>query len=78
MFNKNKRCNPCECQQPIVEPMITNCVEKDYYCEVPHICPINTHTVNRVHLVHTYTPKYSCTEETKIINNDCGPCGNQF
>ncbi len=82
MFGKRKMCcepcNPCNhCPQPIVEPMVTNCVEKDVYCEVPHICPINTHTINRVHLVHTYTPKYSCTEETQIINNDCG-CPGQF
>ena len=40
-----------------------------------HICPINTHTINRVHYVHSYTPKYTCTEETQIINDDCGGCG---
>lgn len=77
--NYGSQCcpEPC-CPQPncgeIVEPMISKCVENDYYCEVPHICPINTHTINRVHYVHTYTPKYSCTEETQIINNDCGSC----
>ena len=37
-----------------------------------HICPINTHTINRVHYVHSYTPKYTCSEETQIINDDCG------
>lgn len=42
-----------------------------------HICPINTHTINRVHYVHSYTPKYTCTEETQIINDDCGGC-NMF
>ena len=62
--------------EPIVEPMINNCVEKDFYCEVPHVCPINTHTINRVHYVHTYTPKYTCTEETQVINDDCGSCCN--
>ena len=36
---------------------------------------INTHTINRVHYVHSYTPKYTCTEETQIINDDCGGCG---
>ena len=60
----------------IVEPMINNCVEKDFYCEVPHVCPINTHTINRVHYVHTYTPKYTCTEETQVFNDDCGSCCN--
>lgn len=82
MFNKRK----CGCRQnfgfqnqnfdPVIEPMINNCVEKDYYCEVPHVCPINTHTINRVHYVHTYTPKYTCTEETQVINDDCGSCCN--
>lgn len=62
--------------EPIVEPMVNNCVEKDFYCEVPHVCPINTHTINRVHYVHTYTPKYTCTEETQVINDDCGSCCN--
>jgi len=46
MFNKRK----CGCNndnfgydygrqnmsEPIIEPMINNCVEKDFYCEVPH------------------------------------------
>ena len=86
MFRKN-----CDCKnhanygdnydrqgmmEPIIEPMINNCVEKDYYCEIPHVCPINTHTINRVHYVHTYTPKYTCTEETQVINDDCGSCCN--
>ena len=62
--------------EPVIEPMINNCVEKDFYCEVPHVCPINTHTINRVHYVHTYTPKYTCTEETQVINDDCGSCCN--
>lgn len=91
MFNKRRNCNPCGCNpcdpccgrqggtmDPVVEPMINNCVEKDFYCEIPHICPVNTHTINRVHYVHTYTPKYTCTEETQVINNDPG-CGcNNF
>ena len=61
---------------PIVEPTITTCDQKDFYCEVPHVCPIHHHTVNRVHYVHTYTPEYSCSESTEIINNDCGSCCN--
>jgi len=87
MFRKNCGCknnyenygNDYERQgmmEPIIEPMVNNCVEKDYYCEVPHVCPINTHTINRVHYVHTYTPKYTCTEETQVINDDCGSCCN--
>lgn len=46
MFRRNCGCknqefygNDCGRQnimEPIVEPMINNCVEKDFYCEVPH------------------------------------------
>ena len=75
MFNKRNCCNKGfmpQPMQPVYEPMINNCVENDFYCEVPHICPINTHTINRVHYVHSYTPKYTCSEETQIINDDCG------
>ena len=25
-------------EQPIMEPTITNCVEKEFYHEVPHVC----------------------------------------
>ena len=63
-------------EQCVMEPTITKCVEKEFYHEVPHVCPINTHTINRVHYVHTYTPKYTCTEETQVINDDCGNCCN--
>lgn len=79
MFNR-----PCNCNrqpmgggmQPIVEPTITSCVQKDFFCEVPHVCPIHTHTVNKVHYNHVYTPKFSCSESTEIINNDSGNCCN--
>lgn len=73
---KNDCCERQGMMEPIIEPMINNCVEKDFYCEVPHVCPINTHTINRVHYVHTYTPKYTCTEETQVFNDDCGSCCN--
>lgn len=85
MFNKRNCC--CNKRQgmgfngqfagnqgPIVEPTITTCDEKDFYCEVQHVCPIHHHTVNRVHYVHTYTPEYSCSESTEVINDDCGGC----
>ncbi len=32
---RNCGCNPCNRQQPIVEPVVTNCVEKEFYHEVP-------------------------------------------
>jgi len=58
----------------VIEPTITNCVEKEFYHEVPHVCPIHTHVVNKHIYTHTYTPQYSCSEEDVIINNDCGKC----
>ena len=86
MFNQNcchKNNNmfenqlPQGCQrqiQEVVEPVINKCVEKVYQHEVPHICPIHTHIINKHIYNHTYTPRYSCSEENQIINNDCGKC----
>ena len=31
----------------VIEPTITKCVEKEFFHEVPHVCPVHTHTVNR-------------------------------
>lgn len=80
MFNKccfNRGCcMPQMCEQ-IVEPTINKCIEKEFYHEVPHVCPIHTHVINRHIYKHTYTPQYSCSEENQVINNDCGSC-SQF
>ena len=38
--------NSCCSEQPVVEPTITKCVEQEFYHEVPHVCPIHTHTIN--------------------------------
>ena len=88
MFGKNNCCcdsnrqepfmmmnQPCM-EQQVVEPVINKCVEKEFYHEVPHICPIHTHVINRHIYQHTYTPQYSCSEENQVINNDCGKCSN--
>ena len=81
MFGKRNCCynmnEPRECpkQQTIMEPQITNCVEKEFYYEVPHVIPIHTHVINKHIYNHTYTPEYSCSSENQIINNDCG-CNN--
>lgn len=61
-------------EQQVVEPTITKCVEKEFFHEVPHVCPIHTHVINRHVYQHTYTPQYSCSEENQVINNDCGSC----
>lgn len=76
-FNRNMGCcAPQMCNQ-IVEPPINKCIEKEFYHEVPHVCPIHTHVINRHIYKHTYTPQYSCSEENQVINNDCGSC-SQF
>lgn len=72
MFGRN--CCQRQMSEQVVEPVINKCVEKMYYHEVPHICPIHTHVVNKHVYNHTYTPRYTCSEENQIINNDCGKC----
>lgn len=82
LFNKkcccerqmNMCCNQPMMEQPIMEPTITNCVEKEFYHQVPHCCPFHTHVINKHIYTHTYTPQYSCSEENVVINNDCGGC----
>lgn len=58
----------------VIEPTITKCVEQNFYHEVPHICPIHTHTVNKHIYKHTYTPQFSCSQECQAVNLDCGKC----
>lgn len=77
MFNQeccNRRQNGCGRQitEQVIEPTITKCVQKDFHHQVPHICPIHTHVINRHIYNHTYTPRYTCSEENQIIHNDCG------
>lgn len=84
MFNKwgiafgkgNCGCGCNQMEQVITEPVITNCIEKEFVHEVPHVCPIHTHVINRHIYNHTYTPQYTCSEENQIINNDNGSCCN--
>lgn len=61
-------------ESQVVEPTITKCVEQEFYHEVPHVCPIHTHTVNKHIYKHTYTPQFSCSEECQVVNMDCGKC----
>ncbi|MDD2435432.1 MAG: hypothetical protein PHO63_04175 [Bacilli bacterium] len=83
MFNKRCNCdrqmwnpgfnqpmNMPQMSSPVMEPTITKCIEKDFYHQIPHVCPIHTHTINRHILTHCYTPQYTCSEECQVI--DCG------
>lgn len=80
MFSNKRCCNnmPCcnmnQCNNVVVEPTINKCVEKQFCHEVPHVCPIHTHVVNKHVYNHSYTPQYTCSEENVIINNDNGSC----
>lgn len=76
-FNRPMMCCMPQMEQQIIEQPINKCVEKEFYHEVPHVCPIHTHVINRHIYRHTYTPQYSCSEENQVINNDCGSC-SQF
>lgn len=65
------QCQPCN---PIMEPTTTQCVEKQFTHEVPHVCPKHTHIINKHVYYHTYTPQYTCSEENQIVNVQCGSC----
>jgi hypothetical protein len=65
-------CDPKVCY----DPGVTNCVEKEFYHEVQHIIPVHTHVVNKHIYNHTYTPEFTCSEESQIVNNECGRCNN--
>ena len=71
-MNGNTCCN----EQPVIEPTITKCVEEEFYHEVPHVCPIHTHKINKHIYKHTYTPQYTCSEEDQVCNIDCGKCSD--
>ena len=73
-YGMQPQMNSCCMEQPVIEPTINKCVEKEFYHEIPHVCPIHTHTVNRHIYKHTYTPQYTCSEEEQVCNMDCGKC----
>lgn len=77
--NNNMMMDNCcprqnEWEQEVIEPTVNKCIEKEFYHEVPHVCPIHTHVINRHIYKHTYTPQYTCSEENQIVNEDCGGC----
>lgn len=75
MFDQNMMMQEMDgCNREIVEPTINKCVEREFYHEVPHVCPIHTHVINKHIYKHTYTPQYSCSEENQVCNIDCGGC----
>lgn len=65
-----------EMSQPIIEPGRERCVQRNIYHEVRHVCPINTKIINNHIYRHTYQPRYTCSEENIITNQQCGSCCN--
>jgi hypothetical protein len=61
---------------PIVEQGRERCVYRNIYHEVPHVCPINTRIINNHIYRHTYQPRYTCSEENVVTNEQCGSCCN--
>lgn len=59
---------------PVVEQPRERCVYRNIYHEVPHVCPINTKIINNHIYRHTYSPRYTCTEENVVSNVQCGSC----
>ena len=70
--------NTCGCNEQVMEPAITNCVEQNCYHQVEHIIPIHTHVINRDIYQHSYVPAYSCSQENQVVNIDPCKCGNNF
>ena len=70
--------NDCLDRDPVMEPAINKCIEREFCYEVNHVCPIHTHVINKHIYNHTYTPQYTCSEENQIINNDPGCCCAKF
>lgn len=60
----------------VTEPAINKFIETETVHQVPHVCPVHTHKVNKHIYEHTYTPQYTFSEEEMIVNNDCGSCNN--
>ena len=61
---------------PVIEQGRERIVNRTFVHEVPHICPINTRIINNHIFRHTYQPRYTCSEENVVTNQQCGSCCN--
>ena len=59
---------------PIIEPGRERIVNRTFVHDVPHICPINTRIINNHIYRHTYQPRYTCCEENRVCQQQCGSC----
>lgn len=71
--------NPCHkpCQpKPCYHKPQNKCVDKYYYHEVPHCCPVHTRYNNHHVYKHKYYPVYTCDKKDYYYNCDKGSCCN--
>lgn len=61
-------------QAPIIEPGRERIINRTFVHEVPHVCPINTRIINNHIYRHTYQPRYTCCEENRVCQEQCGSC----
>ncbi len=59
---------------PIIEPGRERVINRTFIHEVPHVCPINTRIINNHIYRHTYQPRYTCCEENRVCQQQCGSC----
>ena len=67
-------CSQSMMSAPIMETPRERCVYRNIVHEVPHVCPINTRIINNHIYRHTYQPRYTCSEENVVTNQQCGSC----
>lgn len=58
----------------VVESPQERCIHRTFVHEVPHVCPINTKIINHHIYRHTYQPRYTCSEENVMSQQQCGSC----
>ena len=59
---------------PVMEPGRERVVQRNIVHEVKHVCPINTRIINNHIFRHTYQPRYTCCEENRVCQQQCGSC----
>lgn len=60
--------------EPVIESGRERVVQRNIVHEVRHVCPINTRIINNHIYRHTYQPRYTCSEENIVTNQQCGSC----
>jgi hypothetical protein len=73
----NYNMDQCGCN-PIVEPVVERCIERNICHRVEHVCPIHTRIINNHIIEHNYRPEYTCSEENTVTNIDPGCSGQNF